>query len=280
VAGHEAGTFVYPASQPGGGNPVLRRQFRILGDFIRSFDFVRMRSDSGVLRGGVPPGGTARALVEPGKAMAVYVRNEGSTGPWSARWTGFIEAPASGEFLFHTYSNDGIRLWVSDQKLVDDWTDHSEKEDTGRVVLKAGERYAVRLEYFYNGGQGTTKLRWTLPGGKKEVVPANAFRLPDGGWGLRGQYYRGTDLTNAWATRDDGTIDFAWGVKPPFSGQSAAGQTALQIELPPGRWKAEWIDTKLGTVARSASVKGGRVRTVEAPAFETDIALRLRRQGR
>ena len=71
---------------------------RILIEFIHGFDFVRMKPDNSVIKGGVPAGGTARALVEPGKAMAIYVRNEGSTGSWSARWTGFIEAPATGEF--------------------------------------------------------------------------------------------------------------------------------------------------------------------------------------
>jgi len=278
VAGHENGTFVYPASQPGGGNPTFRRQIKILSDFIHGFDFVRMKPDNSVIKGGIPAGGTARALVEPGKAMAIYVRNEGSTGPWSARWTGFIEAPASGEYAFHTFSNDGIRLWVNDERLVDDWTDHSTKEDTGRIKLTAGQRYAVKLEYFYNGGQGVSKLWWTPPGGKKEAVPANAFRLPTTGWGLRGEYFRGTDLKNAWATRDDGTINFAWGVKPPLSGQSATGATALQIELADGTWRAEWLDTKTGKIMRQVNVSGGGIRTLEAPKYETDIALRLHQQ--
>lgn len=276
VAGHEDGTYVYPATQPGGGNPQFRREMKILRDFIHGFDFIRMKPDNSVVVGGVPPGGTARALVEPGKAIAIYVRNEGSTGPWSARWTGFIEAPASGEFAFHTVSNDGIRLWVNGQKLVDDWTDHGEKEDTGKLMLEAGKRYAVKLEYFYNGGQGVSKLWWTPPGGKKEPVPANAFRLPDkDAWGLRGEYFRGTDLKNAWATRDDGTINFAWGVKPPFSGKAEDGATALQIALPAGRWTGEWINTKSGKVLLAAELNGGQTSTLGAPAYEQDIALRL-----
>ena len=278
VAGHEDGTFAYPASQPGGGNTQFRREMKILREFIHGFDFVRMKPDNTVIRGGVPPGGTARALVEPGRAMAIYVRNEGSTGPWSARWTGFVEAQATGEYAFHTYSNDGIRLWVDGRLLVDDWTDHGEKEDTGRISLAGGKRYAVKLEYFYNGGQGATKLWWTTPGGKKEPVPANALRLPDGGWGLRGEYFKDRELGEAWANRDDGMINFAWGVKPPFSGQSDAGQTAIEIELPAGKWRAEWLDTKTGQTTAAPPVEGGATRTLVAPAYENDIALRLRRQ--
>ena len=74
AAGQEDGTFVYPATQPGGGNRAFRRQMKILSDFINGFDFVRMSPDNSVIKGGVPAGGTARALVERGKAMAIYVR--------------------------------------------------------------------------------------------------------------------------------------------------------------------------------------------------------------
>lgn len=132
AAGYEDGTFVYPASQPGGGNPTLRRQLKILHDFMRKFDFVSMRPDNTVIKGGVPAGGTARALVEPGKAMAVYL----------------------------------------------------------------------------------TKQR-TTP------------------------------------------------------------KTDLQIELLPGQWDAEWVNTRSGYVVRSESIAGGAVQTIQTPDYGTDIALRL-----
>ena len=81
VAGQEDGTFVYPASQPGGGNRAFRRQMKILRDFINGFDVIRMKPDNSVIKGGAPQGGTARALVDPGKAMAIYVRNQIAGGP-------------------------------------------------------------------------------------------------------------------------------------------------------------------------------------------------------
>lgn len=76
VAGHEDGTFKYPAKQPGGGNAKLRAEFRRLRDFINSFDFVRMKPDNAVIKGGVPKKGTARALVEKGKQYALYITGE------------------------------------------------------------------------------------------------------------------------------------------------------------------------------------------------------------
>src|SRR2546428_1902666 len=50
----EDGTFVYPAKQPGGGNPEFRAQMRILRDFVNSFDFAKMAPDNSVIKGGVP----------------------------------------------------------------------------------------------------------------------------------------------------------------------------------------------------------------------------------
>ncbi len=73
TAGREDGTFVYPARQPGGGTPRFRRQMHTLAQFMREFDFIRMKPDNSVLRGGLPDQARAYALVEPGKQYAVYV---------------------------------------------------------------------------------------------------------------------------------------------------------------------------------------------------------------
>ena len=105
VAGLEDGTFVYPPSQPGGGGRALRRQLKILADFISGFDFIRMSPDNSIITAGVPPGTTARALVHEDTAVAIYLRKavpadrsppvsttsttlqlELATGAWQAEW--------------------------------------------------------------------------------------------------------------------------------------------------------------------------------------------------
>src|SRR5436190_7051903 len=77
TAGHEDGTFVYPPKQPGGGNPVFRRQMKILREFIGGFDFVKMKPLNTALRAPVVGGARAYVLAEPNKAYAVYVAPAG-----------------------------------------------------------------------------------------------------------------------------------------------------------------------------------------------------------
>jgi len=71
TVGHEDGTAKINA--PGGGGPVLHKQLGILIDFINSFDFVKTKPDNSVIKGGVPGKATARALVENGRAYAIYI---------------------------------------------------------------------------------------------------------------------------------------------------------------------------------------------------------------
>jgi hypothetical protein len=90
---------------------------------------------------------------------------------FSVRWTGSVQAPVSGTFAFHTLSDDGIRLWVNGQLIVNNWTLHGPTENSGSIVLVAGQKYAVKLEYFENTGGATAQLLWTGPGISKQVVP-------------------------------------------------------------------------------------------------------------
>ncbi len=115
TVGHEDGTFAYPSTQPGGGSRALRRQLKVLHDFMDSFDFVRMSPDDSVIKAGIPDGGAARALVDPGKAIAIYVRKplppakpastptsleiQLADGVWSAEWVTMIGSVVRGAQL-------------------------------------------------------------------------------------------------------------------------------------------------------------------------------------
>jgi hypothetical protein len=51
---------------------------------------------------------------------------------FSARWTGQVEAPATGTYTFHTNADDGVRLWVNGQLVVDNWSDRTLAGDVNK----------------------------------------------------------------------------------------------------------------------------------------------------
>lgn len=90
---------------------------------------------------------------------------------FSVRWTGWVHAPTTGSYVFYTESDDGVRLWVNNQPLINNWTDHGVTKNSGGISLTAGKEYAVKLEFFENTGSAVIKLSWQPPGQAEEIIP-------------------------------------------------------------------------------------------------------------
>ncbi len=91
---------------------------------------------------------------------------------FSVRWTGQVEAPVNGKYIFSTLGDDGIRLWVNGVLLIDDWNGHAPQLNTGAgIVLNGGQKYDIRMEYFDNFGGAVAKLMWAYPGQDQQAVP-------------------------------------------------------------------------------------------------------------
>jgi hypothetical protein len=274
AVGHEAGTFEYPATQPGGGNAGFRRQMRFMREFIGGLRLGQLEPMSGGVTGEWPAGVSARGLSERDGAVLVYVRTAGLPRQYSARWTGFLTAPATGEFTLYTRSNDGVRLWVDDRLVIDHWDEHSTAEDQAVVRLEKGSRRRLRLEYFYSGGEATMQLEWAGPGVTRQVIPREVLRTFDGKAGLRGEYYADTTLTARSREVVDGPIDFK--ASDGGSARVPEGSVRMRFALSDGRWKCVWWSPREGRVVREeqVEVRSGEANLV-APGFEDDIVCRL-----
>ena len=90
---------------------------------------------------------------------------------FSVRWTGQVQAQFSETYTFTTLSDDGVRLWINGQLLIDNWTDHAPMENSGTITLEAGQKYDVKMEYFENGGGAVAKLYWASPSTAKQIIP-------------------------------------------------------------------------------------------------------------
>jgi hypothetical protein len=98
---------------------------------------------------------------------------------FSVRWTGQVQALYGETTTFYTVSDDGVRLWVNGQLLVDNWTDHAPTENMGTIALVAGQRYDLVLEVYENGGGAVARLLWSSPSLPKAAIPAAQLFVHD-----------------------------------------------------------------------------------------------------
>lgn len=90
---------------------------------------------------------------------------------FSIRWTGQIQPRFSEEYTFYTISDDGVRLWIDGNRIIDKWNDQSATEWSGKITLVAGQTYPIQLEYYENTGDATIKLYWSSNSQTKELIP-------------------------------------------------------------------------------------------------------------
>lgn len=95
----------------------------------------------------------------------------GLPGGFSVRWNGKVRAKQGGSYTFHTLSDDGVRLYVNNVLLIDDWTAHAATENSNTITLAAGQTYNLTMDFFSNPGGATAVLMWTPPGETKHVIP-------------------------------------------------------------------------------------------------------------
>ena len=83
--------------------------------------------------------------------------------PLSIRWTGKLKPTISGRYTFSFTSDDGCRLRINDQLLIDAWNGHSVAIDSVSIELEAGKEYQLQAEYYDNRDYAIAKLQWKVP---------------------------------------------------------------------------------------------------------------------
>ncbi len=112
-------------------------------------------------------GGTG--YVFPGELVQVGPANFG------IRWSGVIQPGFSETYTFYTTSDDGVRLWVNGNLLIDHWVGQSPKEWSGSIALNAGQFYPIMFEYYQGTGGAMVNLKWSSAHTPKDLIPASAL---------------------------------------------------------------------------------------------------------
>jgi len=112
--------------------------------------------------------------------VAIYSGASG-TNTVSIRWLGQLLTTAAGTYTFTTTCDDGRRLWINGQLVVDSWVSGATTK-TGTVALAASSRYDLVMEFFNGSGGSSAKLLWTPPGDTVAVIiPTDYLFLPGPG---------------------------------------------------------------------------------------------------
>jgi len=92
---------------------------------------------------------------------------------FTIRWSGQVRALDTDTYTFYTTTDDGTRLWVNNQLIVNSWVLQAPTEHSGSIALTANQQYPIVMEYYENAVGAVARLSWSTAGGgvAKEIVP-------------------------------------------------------------------------------------------------------------
>jgi hypothetical protein len=135
---------------------------------------------------------------------------------FSARWTRIITIPNAGAYQFFATADDGVRIWVNNSLIMDEWHGATNQTYIAQTSLAAGN-HTVRVEYYEDWGEARIRVWWQA-----------GATFPD--W--QGEYWANVSLSGTpTLVRNDPAIDFEWGTGSPAA------------NLPADNFSARWTRT-------------------------------------
>ncbi len=95
-----------------------------------------------------------------------------NNGNYTVRWLGQVQPQYSETYYFDANTDDGVRVWVNEQLVIDNWTKHGAADSIGSIALQAGVRYDIQMDYFNAGGSAVAHLNWYSPSQSKQIIPS------------------------------------------------------------------------------------------------------------
>lgn len=110
-------------------------------------------------------------MVSEGVTPAVRIPDGAPTENFGLQMEGYIMVPSDGIYSFYTNSDDGVRVWINDELVVDGDKFHHGIINEGRAALKAGI-HNITVRYFQRLYRQSLSLNWEGPGVARQPVPA------------------------------------------------------------------------------------------------------------
>ena len=98
--------------------------------------------------------------------------------PFSVRWEGQLLPKFSETYTFSTLVEGGVRLWIDEQLIIDNWDSQSANTFSAEIALAARKKVSLKMEYVNAAGNAMAKLQWQSASQVKEIIPLNQLSKP------------------------------------------------------------------------------------------------------
>ncbi|WP_139997512.1 family 43 glycosylhydrolase [Paenibacillus paridis] len=110
---------------------------------------------------------------------SIFNQLSGTPDYHTARFTGTIVPQYTEAYTFHMVGDDGFRLWINGELIIDFWQQKWELPQVSTpVTLEAGKHYDIKVEYLQGWGGAWLRMEWESASQKREIVPESALYLP------------------------------------------------------------------------------------------------------
>ncbi|RIX59714.1 hypothetical protein D3P08_06195 [Paenibacillus nanensis] len=151
----------------------------LLGEFYRCVPNPNNREDINVFKFDDFRGERTVSQLNGDSFTSLFNQMTGSPDYNTARFTGTIVPKYSEEYIFHMVGDDGFRLWLDGELIIDFWQQKWEIEQSSAPIwLEAGKHYDVKIEYLQGWGGAWLRMEWESASQQREIVPESALYLP------------------------------------------------------------------------------------------------------
>lgn len=156
---------------------------------------------------------------------------------FSIRWTGQLAAPKTGKYKLGIISDDGCRLFVDGEKIVEEWNNHPMAPFMSEINLEEGKIYQITIEYYEATGDAGVHFVWESPGA--EIVEPIAEKENE-------SFEPSQELINS-VKRADVAL-FVGGLDATWEGEEMGGRVGIDGFFKGDRTKIELPEIQLKTI--------------------------------
>ena len=139
----------------------------------------------------------APSFKEYGVSSPYFTPKDFPNDNFSVRWEGQIKIDQNSTYTFYTISDDGVRLFIDDKIIINNWQAQPATENKGEITLQGNKTYPIVIEYFEESGGEAMILGWESKNFTKRLITSANLTTNDGKPGLKGTYYRNRALRSS-----------------------------------------------------------------------------------